>query len=123
MDTMKKFKLEQKKRQFLSDLDSGVKYVQENIVGIAMLASIGVPIVCAAIKGVAGIEKSAINGIASKEAVRDIECRHYDNRTSTYYTSKRPLTSNEKMELDRRYQKKEGTKGEILDRMGLLARK
>lgn len=47
------------------------------------------------------------------------ECEHYDWRTHTWYTSRRPLTSREKLELDRMYD--EGmSKGEALRRMRLL---
>ena len=48
-----------------------------------------------------------------------IECRHYDRRTDTYWISKRPLKTSEKMMMDKLYS--EGrSKGEILNQMGLL---
>lgn len=46
---------------------------------------------------------------------------YYDPRTSEHWFTKRPLSTNEKLELERRYNNGE-SKGDILDSMRLLKR-
>ena len=50
---------------------------------------------------------------------RSIECDVYDPRTGDHWTSKRPLTNKEKLELERRYGNGE-RKGDVLNDMRML---
>lgn len=54
-----------------------------------------------------------------KEEYKDRECRQWDPVTGQYYYTKRPMTMNEKLELDRRMQNGE-RKGIVLKDMGVL---
>ena len=63
--------------------------------------------------------KKVFKSIGVKKEMRLLECKHYDRRTDTYWFSKRPLKTSEKLMMERMYT--EGlSKGEILQRMGLL---
>ena len=65
------------------------------------------------------VGKKAINGISRKKDFRMLECKHYDNRTSQYWFSKRPLKTSEKLMMEHMYNSGY-SKGEILKQMGLL---
>lgn len=71
------------------------------------------------IGGVSFAGKRICKAVDTKKAVKLVECRHYDRRTDTYWFSKRPLKTSEKLMLDKLYS--EGrNKGDILNDMGLL---
>ncbi len=63
--------------------------------------------------------KKIINAVGARREFKSLECRHYDRRTDTYWFSKRPLKTSEKLELEKLYSEGLG-KGEILRQMGLL---
>lgn len=65
------------------------------------------------------IGKKAFRIVENKQAMKAVECRHYDPRTGENWFTRRPLNSKEQLQLDKLY--KSGlSKGEILESMRLL---
>lgn len=63
--------------------------------------------------------KKIFKHVGVKKELKLLECRHYDRRTDTYWFSKRPLKTAEKLKLEKMYESGY-SKGEILQQMGLL---
>ena len=75
--------------------------------------------VTTAVGGISYGGKKIFNKVSAKREIRNLECRHYDRRTDTYWFSKRPLNTGEKLIMEKKYT--EGlSKGEILHQLGLL---
>lgn len=72
-----------------------------------------------AIGGISFVGKRIFKAVDTAKMEKLVECRHYDRRTDTYWFSKRPLKSSEKLMLDKLYSEGK-SKGEILQDMGLL---
>lgn len=74
---------------------------------------------CLVAPGILKIANSAIRAHSQSQETRYNECDIYDPRTGTHYYTKRPLTNNQKLNLESQY--KEGrNKGEILREMKML---
>jgi hypothetical protein len=76
-------------------------------------------VVCILGPGLLKCANSAIRYRQQQAQLRYDECDYYDNRTAEHWYTKRPLTTREKLELERRYQNGE-SKGSILKSKGLI---
>ena len=74
---------------------------------------------CLVVPGLLRIANSAIRAHSQNQETRYNECDIYDPRTGTHYYTKRPLTNNQKLNLESEY-KAGRNKGEILREMKML---
>lgn len=95
---------------------NGVKKVKDTVQDHPMETF---TVICLAVPGVLKIVNSAIRAHSQNQETRYNECDIYDPRTGTHYYTKRPLTNNQKLNLENEY-KAGRNKGEILRDMKML---
>ena len=76
-------------------------------------------IACVAVPGVLKIANSAVRAHMQNQETRYNECDIYDPRTGTHYYTKRPLSNNQKLNLEREYRNGKN-KGDILRDMKMI---
>lgn len=107
-----KTKLEEIKEKVERKKEDVKEFVDENPDGALLIATAG-------IGSISYFGKKMFKILDERKQMRLLECRFYDRRTDTYWFSKRPLRTSEKLEMERLYGQGYG-KGEILKVMGLL---
>lgn len=76
-------------------------------------------VLCMAVPGILKIGNSLIRKSIQDKETRYNECDIYDPRTGTHYYTKRPLTNNQKLNLESQY--RDGrNKGDILREMKMI---
>lgn len=76
-------------------------------------------IACIAVPGMLKIANSAVRAHMQNQETRYNECDIYDPRTGTHYYTKRPLTNNQKLNLESEYRNGKN-KGDILREMRMI---
>lgn len=112
MDDIKRFKIEQKKREIRNNFKQGIAKTGKWISDNKELVIFATPII-------AGAVVKTTKVIKNKQELTHRNRREWDPRTGQWWDLKRDMNSYQKLELEQRYSNGE-SKGAILSSMGLL---